>query len=246
MKIPDPRKIDPDRVKLEELTVSGFGQLYNWVLPIDYIRRAKNLYEDYEEPEDIQKKLILSDALSNCKKAIEYQVDTILSYFGMLKKRTSLGQKIELIQLMDILPLDLIKSLIDFRNKTEHEHYLPEKYDVKAFINISEMFHRIFNKLKTSFIFECLIYINDEEYFGLFFDERTNKITIKIPIGEEVIPENEKPTGLLAHVLPAPKTRTIFSTQTISSPSLRKKIKNYSEKDKLYLLWAGFLMKIQL
>lgn len=130
---------------------------YNFeVSPDDFLDFAKNSME-----ETSQKGLI--DAMSNAKRAIECQIDSIILYLGYdyknFDKRTAyantkkfinkhfnedtvdgITDRIKLLQIFNITPPFLISKIRSLRNKVEHEYIVPELSEVREAIEIAELF----------------------------------------------------------------------------------------------------------
>ncbi|MGY5265567.1 hypothetical protein [Paraclostridium bifermentans] len=105
----------------------------------------------------------LIGALSNSKRAIDCQVDWIISYLGydylnfndkkypQIKKlidEFELGLntprdshiKLRFIQAIGLAPISLISEIRTIRNKLEHEYILPDDSDVRSAIELAELF----------------------------------------------------------------------------------------------------------
>ncbi|MCB2297051.1 hypothetical protein [Clostridium tagluense] len=126
------------------------------VKPEEFLEYAK---DDIKLKE--QKGLI--DAMSNAKRAIECQIDSIISILGydykIFDSRNSyletkkfikeyfkeevvdgLTDRIKLLQVLNIAPTFLISKIRNLRNKVEHEYIMPTYQEVKESIEIAELF----------------------------------------------------------------------------------------------------------
>ncbi|MEW9095243.1 MAG: hypothetical protein AB2417_09195 [Clostridiaceae bacterium] len=124
--------------------------------PEDFLRFAK---EDYKELDN--KGLV--GVLSNSKRAIDCQVDWIISYLGFdylnfnesnypelrvlidefesdLRCNKDCSFKLRFIQALEIAPTFLISKIRKFRNKLEHEYMLPKENEAREAIEIAELF----------------------------------------------------------------------------------------------------------
>lgn len=131
---------------LEELnsenTAYGVSQLQTLnpifdITPQEFIKYAEydlNLKYDHN----------IVNALSNAKRALDCQLDTILLvlgyYFLSQKKQWSFPKKIELIKELGIIAPRILKKVIKKRNLLEHQFIKPNKDEVEDFLDISMLF----------------------------------------------------------------------------------------------------------
>ncbi|GAA0102307.1 hypothetical protein UT300012_30220 [Paraclostridium bifermentans] len=138
----------------------------------DFLSYAKDGYRDKSNRGMI-------NALSNSKRAIDCQIDWILSYLGYdylnfneskypeiktvisefeldtnVYKDSSI--KLRFIQALGIVPIFLVSKIRSLRNKLEHEYILPNGIDIKESIEIAELFinsteNIIFNRFITDY-----------------------------------------------------------------------------------------------
>lgn len=124
--------------------------------PEDFLRFAK---EDYRNLDNRG----LVGVLSNSKRAIDCQVDWIISYLGFnylnfneinypnikevinefekdISYDNTLSFKLRFIQLLEIAPNFLISKIRKFRNKLEHEYIVPKENEAREAIEIAELF----------------------------------------------------------------------------------------------------------
>lgn len=126
------------------------------VTPENYLQFAKQGFLDRST-----KGLI--DAMSNAKRAIESQIDSIILFLGYnyktFDKRTTYSKtkefitnnfkddntdgitdRIKLLQILNISPSFLMSKIRSLRNKVEHEYIIPEIHEVKEAIEIADLF----------------------------------------------------------------------------------------------------------
>ncbi|CAI3701536.1 hypothetical protein [Clostridium neonatale] len=105
----------------------------------------------------------LVEGLSNSKRAIDCQVDWIISYLGFdylnfneqhypyIKSMINefeaetyfdknLSFKLRFLQAMEITPIFLIAKIRKLRNELEHEYLMPQKDEVREAVEIAELF----------------------------------------------------------------------------------------------------------
>lgn len=149
--------------------------------PCDFLSFSK---DDYK----IKDKKGLVGALSNAKRAIDCQVDWIISYLGYdylnfdakkypqikvlidefetgVSLHTDSSIKLRFIQSLELAPIFLISKIRTIRNKLEHEYILPNEGEVREAIDVAELFiNATQNVIVNKFSNEC--------YFGNKYDEK--------------------------------------------------------------------------
>lgn len=132
------------------------------MMPEDYLKFAKrNIFEDSEQGK--------IDGLSNVKRAIECQIDLLISNLGfdykVFDNRTSYKEiknyierkykgetidgivpRIKLLNVLGLAPTTLISEIRSLRNKMEHEYTCPSIDSVKRGIEVAELFIHSSNK----------------------------------------------------------------------------------------------------
>jgi hypothetical protein len=119
------------------------------IVPRDFLRYAK---KDFSEKNE--KGLI--NSLTNAKRAIDCQIDTALSLYGISFETlpeasndiikchpdidSSLPFKLKLISALDFAPSSLISKVRGFRNELEHFYKKPNNKEVKDSIELAELF----------------------------------------------------------------------------------------------------------
>jgi len=81
----------------------------------------------------------LVNALSNAKRAIDCQVDTVLGCFGLLARR-NFPQKINILNELGIVTPRIIKKVVKARNFLEHEYVNPEREQVEDAVDVATLF----------------------------------------------------------------------------------------------------------
>ncbi len=82
----------------------------------------------------------LVNALSNAKRAIDAEVDTVLMSFGLRVGRLGIQQKVELLQQLSVAAPRIIRKTRDARNLLEHEYHLPSQEQVEDAVDIATLF----------------------------------------------------------------------------------------------------------
>jgi hypothetical protein len=115
----------------------------------DFLRFAKTDFKSNNKKGNI-------NALTNAKRAIDCQIDTAFTLFGIQYdsipessnkiieltglKSFDLPHKLKLIQALDFAPSGLISKTRTLRNKLEHYYKNPEEEEVKDAIELAELF----------------------------------------------------------------------------------------------------------
>lgn len=81
----------------------------------------------------------LVNALSNAKRAIDCQVDSVLGCFGLLSRR-NFPQKMTALNEMGIVAPRIVNKVVKARNYLEHEFKKPELEQVEDAVDIATLF----------------------------------------------------------------------------------------------------------
>lgn len=141
-------KIDFSKTVVEISGGSGGVEYFN-IKPKDFIRYAK---EDLKSNQDSA----LVNSITNAKRAIDCQIDTVLKTFGIefdnlpkaseifinctSSKNEDLPQKLKLMQSLKVAPGGLTSRARTLRNKLEHYYKVPTKKEIEEAIEIAELF----------------------------------------------------------------------------------------------------------
>ena len=86
----------------------------------------------------------LVNALSNAKRAMECQADSLLYVYGLYryakKEKWSLPRKLECLQKMGVIAPRVLNKINRERNLLEHEYALPEAAKIADFVDIVALF----------------------------------------------------------------------------------------------------------
>jgi len=109
-----------------------------------------------------EKDLLQSDthgfvnALSNAKRAIDCQVDSIFRVFSLPPKRTFPSKLDELVEIGFVAPR-VIKKVVRIRNLLEHEFRCPTHEEVEDAVDIATLFIEVTSRVFRTFMTEFLI-----------------------------------------------------------------------------------------
>ena len=81
----------------------------------------------------------LVNGLSNAKRAIDCQVDSVLGCFGLLSRR-NFPQKMEVLSKMGMIAPRIVSKVVKARNYLEHEFKQPEREQVEDAVDIATLF----------------------------------------------------------------------------------------------------------
>lgn len=186
-------KLDFSKTIVEEKTARG-GIGYFPLVPKDFIKYAK---EDFK----LNNEKGLINSLSNAKRAIDCQIDTLLYRFGITYDKFNstsediiklsedipldLPYKLQLVQALKFSPSYLISKVREERNKMEHSYQIPDKKLVREAIDIAELFilscESRTNYVDDDFLFSSSNFLykeEDSEYLGCYNRKYKNKIEI--------------------------------------------------------------------
>lgn len=139
-----------DFTKTVVIFQGGSGGIdYFELKPKDFIRYAK---EDFK----LGSKKGLVNSITNAKRAIDCQIDTVLRYFGvdfdkipkeseeLIKQsdlsKSDLPHKLKLIQTLKFAPSGLTSKARTLRNRLEHYYHVPNEKEIEESIEIAELF----------------------------------------------------------------------------------------------------------
>jgi len=108
------------------------------VTPSQYLEYARKDLHDQGEARNI------INAISNAKRALHLQVDTITEGYGYhkLKRSSKFPAKLEFLGEIGIATPSIISKLNTLRNKVEHDYAVPELEQIKDYCDIVELFLR--------------------------------------------------------------------------------------------------------
>jgi hypothetical protein len=106
------------------------------IKPFQYLEFARQDLSDGTESRN------LINSLSNAKRALHLQVETIAQGYGYkkLKRSSKFPAKLEFLGEIGIATPSIISKLNALRNKVEHDYMVPEVEQVKDYCDIVELF----------------------------------------------------------------------------------------------------------
>lgn len=120
------------------LTFSPVGRLdYGTLLsPYEYLSFART------DLEDRNGKRSIINAISNAKRALHLQVETISSGYGykVIQKSRNFPEELEFLQNLGLVTPTILKKLNAIRNNVEHEYSVPNEEDAELFCDVVELF----------------------------------------------------------------------------------------------------------
>jgi hypothetical protein len=119
------------------------------------------------------------NCLSNCKRGIESQIDTLLYVFGLHDKlkreKWNFPKKIEVLNQLGVISPRILIKINKLRNELEHEYAKPDLEKVEDAVDITSLFLNYTDKFLKNFPFEFSIKdLND--YLVVTLDFETSKI----------------------------------------------------------------------
>ena len=106
------------------------------------------------------------NALSNAKRALECQIDSLLLAFGLTqkKKRPNLPAKLAMLQDLGVIAPRILLKLNRHRNELEHEYTCPDHDTVEDFVDIVALFLEATRKYLEDRTCEWIVEISLQEY----------------------------------------------------------------------------------
>lgn len=98
----------------------------------------------------------LVNALSNAKRAIDCQVDSVLGSFGLLSRR-NFPEKIKILGQLGIVTPRIVNKVVKARNYLEHEFVKPEREQVEDSVDVAYLFVALLDNGLRNFWFEYSI-----------------------------------------------------------------------------------------
>lgn len=119
------------------------------IQPSEFIK-----YAEFDIQQDSTHGLV--NALSNAKRAIDCQVDTVLGCFGLLSRR-NFPQKMKILNSMGMVTPRIVNKVVKARNYLEHEFKKPERGQVEDAVGIATLFCVSLDKALRNFHFHFYI-----------------------------------------------------------------------------------------
>lgn len=129
------------------------------ITPSQYLEYARKDLQDVGDARSI------INAVSNAKRALHLQVDTIANGYGYqkLKRNSKFPAKLEFLGEIGIATPSIIFKLNALRNKVEHEYAVPDLEQIKDYCDVVELFLR--STESTITIFPDVVELESNEHF---------------------------------------------------------------------------------
>lgn len=111
----------------------------------------------------------ITNAFSNCKKAIHLRVDLILNQYGLLipNIKCDFPTKLQILDDVALLPTTLLKNINSERNFLEHEYKLPDQERVNEAIDVAKLLYMASDGILSSTPIESIIGFDTAPYHRL-------------------------------------------------------------------------------
>jgi len=123
----------------------------------------------------------LVNSLSNIKRAIDCQLDSLLYGFGLFEKsneeRWNFPRKIETLKKLGIISPRILKKINQKRNLLEHQYIKPKKSEVDDALDVATLFIAYTEKFLIKALIECEP-VDDKtgDSFKIIFDYKNGKL----------------------------------------------------------------------
>jgi len=146
------------------------------IKPREFLRFAEHdLNDDYEHH--------LINALSNIKRAIDCQVDSLLIGFGLhdtTKKRIDFPTKIALLNSLGIISPKILEKINRERNLLEHEYIKPDKDSVEDALDVATLFFAYTDRFLSNALEDCQpTNTETQECFDIELDYKEGRLKLK-------------------------------------------------------------------
>ena len=165
-------------------------------IPFEIKARQLLKYAEYDLNNEYEHHLV--NSLSNIKRAIDCQLDSLLIGFGLYDKskneRWNFPQKIDLLNQIGIVSPRILKKINQKRNLLEHEYKNPTKEEVEDALDVAILFMAYTEKHLLSVWKEIEIEDDAEDWFSIEVDYKHNKIILKTldKTKKEITADNEE------------------------------------------------------
>lgn len=149
------------------------------ILPNEYLTFME---EDLKE--DGKRSLV--NSLSNAKRSLDCQIDSLLYTFCLYKhaskKNINIPKKIDLLNDIGIIAPRILRKINKMRNTMEHDFYCPEKEEVENFADVILLFNSYTDKFLYNIPYECEIVDNENNniWITTYFIRNEQIIKIKV------------------------------------------------------------------
>lgn len=138
-------------------------------------------YADYDLTNEYPHHLV--NSLSNIKRAIDCQFDSLLYGFGLFEKSKKLNwnfpEKINYLNRIGIISPRILRKINQKRNLLEHEYILPNKNDVEDALDVATLFIAYTERYLWNATTEIELYHDTkEEQLKIKLDYKNNMIII--------------------------------------------------------------------
>jgi hypothetical protein len=125
----------------------------------------------------------LINSLSNVKRAIDCQIDSLLFGFGMLeisrKDRWSFPKKIDFLNYIGIISPRILKRINQKRNLLEHEFKKPLKSEVEDALDVAILFTEYTERFLVRALKDCTVYDEKkQDCFDIELDSKKQRIKL--------------------------------------------------------------------
>lgn len=121
------------------------------------------------------------NALSNTKRALHCQVDSLLYAFGYEEKskKKNFYEKLEILTGLDIVTPEFLRKINNMRNLLEHEYNIPSREDVEDALDFVALFIEYTQKFLDNILKYCQIVLKSgKESPKIGFDRKNKKFIL--------------------------------------------------------------------
>jgi hypothetical protein len=157
----------------------------------------------------------LVNALSNAKRAIDCQVDSVLGCFGLLS-RLNFPQKIATLNQMGIITPRIVNKVVKARNYLEHEFKMPELEQVEDAVDIATLFvtslEQSLRHFPNDFVISSIVegvfdegHLFSDKWLTIDYDDEPKRFTLRGLVFDEVPTSESRKAHWIEKALIQPK-----------------------------------------
>ncbi|WP_281947754.1 hypothetical protein [Vibrio parahaemolyticus] len=136
----------------------------------------------------------LVNATSNLKRAVDCQLDMLLSFLGLdelyRQKRLGVDRKLGFFKAAGVFNARSLEKLNKFRNRLEHQYEIPDVQDVDAYFDVVSAFVTIGENLVSNLMSTYEVQLYGAPSIGLNSKIDFEKPSIEICLGDDILEVN--------------------------------------------------------
>ncbi|MCM3293525.1 hypothetical protein M3661_25810 [Paenibacillus sp. MER 180] len=160
------------------------------IIPFDVLPSEYLSYSEYDIESGIEKRHRLINTLSNAKRSLDCQIDSLLIAFGLYglakKEKWNIPKKIEKLKELGIIAPRILNKINSVRNLVEHKFEVPNEEQVSDFLDVVALFNASTERYIYDFPRDSQIENDsiDDLYLDVRFNREESNIKIEARMNE--------------------------------------------------------------